>query len=121
MNRGNCVLLHASLIFPKFPVISISKGEIKKLQYVLLQGMKVQKIEFRNIESTVLASLTGGCAGLTSVDLAGCRNITDAGLASLAGGCRGLTSVDLSGCVNITDAGVAILEEMGCEVRGFHA
>ena len=95
MNRGNRVLLHASLIFLKFPVLSISKGEIKKMRYVLLRGMKVQKIEFRNIESTVLASLAGGCAGLTSVDL--------------------------EGCVNITDAGVAILEEMGCEVRGFHA
>ncbi len=91
MNRGDRALLHASLIFLKFSVLSVSGSEIKKMQYVLLRGIKVQKIEFRNIKDTVLVTLAGGCTGLTSVNLSGCRNITDAGLASLAGGCAGLT------------------------------
>ena len=115
MNRGNRVLLHASLKLLKISVLSISKGEIKKLQFVLLRGIKVQKIEFRNIEDTVLVTLAGGCAGLTSVNLSYC-DIMDAGLARLAGGCAGLTSVDLSDCRNITDAGLASLRAMGCEV-----
>ena len=57
MNHGNRMLLHASLIFLKFSVLSISGSEIKKMQYVLLRGIKVQKIEFRNIKDTVLVTL----------------------------------------------------------------
>ena len=114
MNHGNRVLLHASLIFLKFSVLSISGSEIKKMQYVLLRGIKVQKIDFRNIKDTVLVTLAGGCTGLTSVNLSYC-DITDAGLARLAGGCAGLTSVDLFGCdkLNVTSKTSFILAR-GC-------
>ena len=90
-NHEDRVVLLGSLSCHKFSVV-----------------IKVQKLIFVNIKDAGLASLAGGCGGLTSVDLSDCVNITDAGLASLAGGCGGLTSVDLSLC-NITVNNITVI------------
>ena len=88
-NHEDRVVLLGSLSCHKFSVVYVSGRKVRKLPYLLMRGIKVQKLIFVNITDAGLASLAGGCGGLTSVNLNGCVKITDAGLASLAGGCAG--------------------------------
>ena len=63
-----------------------------------------------NTTDAAIQTLAQGCAGLTNVNMFGCRNITDAAIEALAQHCAGLTNVDMSGCSNITDAAIQALK-----------
>jgi hypothetical protein len=45
-------------------------------------------------------------AGLTKVDLWGCKQLTDGGIGELARHCAALTEVNLHGCKLLTDGGI---------------